>query len=163
MDSAGKPVSKARVFNQGDAKRLIETTTSADGRFRLEELRDGPLWLFTEKSGYRFTAKRVQTGEDVTVKLHRPGERRPASDRSRPPVTFQDQKRIARQVLERLWRLPAEDPARNAGRIIKYMARIDPERAWAWSAELGGRFDDTIRIELAHRVAATSVEETPHA
>ena len=54
LDAAGKAVAEARVFNCGDGPAPIETHTDKFGRFRLEGLNRGPIYVFAEKADYRF-------------------------------------------------------------------------------------------------------------
>ena len=58
VDSSGKPVAGARVFNTGDGPQTVSVTSGADGRFRLAGLHSGPVYVFVDRPGYRFTAAR---------------------------------------------------------------------------------------------------------
>ena len=47
-DSAGRPIAGARVFNCGDAPKVLSTQTGPAGRFRLEGLRGAGLRIRRE-------------------------------------------------------------------------------------------------------------------
>ncbi|HEX7377865.1 MAG TPA: carboxypeptidase regulatory-like domain-containing protein, partial [Pirellulales bacterium] len=52
VDRRGKPVAGLRVFQAGDGPRRTETTTDADGRFRLSGVYAGPVFLLVRGKGY---------------------------------------------------------------------------------------------------------------
>src|SRR5262249_28002527 len=54
VDPNGRPVADATVFNSGDAPGIVTTQTDAEGRFRLEGLRTGPVYVFAEHDDFRF-------------------------------------------------------------------------------------------------------------
>ncbi len=54
VDSAGKPVADARVFNRGDGPRPVATQTDSNGSFRLEDLYSGARYAYARRDGYRF-------------------------------------------------------------------------------------------------------------
>ena len=75
IDSANKPMAGVRVFNTGDAPETISTTSDSSGRFRLEGLRSGPVFVFAEKPSHRFTTVRTTSGTtDVKLELLREDE-----------------------------------------------------------------------------------------
>ena len=83
VDTAGKPVADATVFNRGDAPEAVSTRTDAGGKFRLDGLFVGGKYVFARKDGYRFTAVRVERdSDDATLTLRRVDETPPAW---RPP------------------------------------------------------------------------------
>ena len=81
----GTPLAGVRVFNAGDAPRLLTATTDAEGRFRLEGFRAGPAFVFAEKDGYRFTGVRTEAGaERLVIRLLCEAE--PTTPQSRRPA-----------------------------------------------------------------------------
>lgn len=157
VDSAGRPVPEVRVFNPGDAAKPVSVETGADGRFRLEDLPVGPVYVFAEKDGYRFTAIWTQSnGAAQTIRLTRNDEPIPAWAPLRPPVSFAREQEVARRLLQKLWAMPKH--GRTYG-TIQCMARIDPEVALEWSTELGGRYDWLVRQVMAAKIALTDAGE----
>ncbi len=156
-DSSGRPIAGARVFNSGDAPKVLSTQTDAAGRFRLEGFRMGPLFVFAEKAGYRFTGVRAEAqSTGVKIGLLRGDEPVPPWKPQRPPLSFAEAQKAVRRLLEKLWATP---PHGRKSWTIEYMARIDPQQALKWSAELGGRYDDLVRKVAAERGAETDAEE----
>ncbi len=107
VDSAGKPLGNVRVFNSGDGIALIETTSDSLGHFHLQGFRTGPVYVFAEKVGCRFTGARTTSGATgVRLKLLRSDE--PAPKWSAQPLSEDVQREAAHTLLEKLW---ASDPA----------------------------------------------------
>ncbi len=158
LNAEGKPVPHATVFNSGDGYAPARATTDLQGRFKLERLFDGPVWVCVERAGYRFTARRFDAGaHDVTIKLV-PSDAPPPASAS-PAVSFEEQKRLARALLERLWETPGVDDGSSLGTIIACMARIDPETALEWTAQIDGRYADTVRAVVARQIAARDADQ----
>lgn len=147
-----------RVFNSGDGPRPVQTTTDADGRFRLKDLDVGPVYVFARKAGYRFGGPRAATGSDVTLALQSSDEPPPAREVGRV-VSAAERERLARRLLDALWALPPKRRKDVAHAAISNMARIDPEKALAWSGEVGNRWARLGHIGLAQRAAATEANE----
>jgi hypothetical protein len=156
VDSAGKPIAGARVFNWGDASEPQEATSDAAGRFRLAGFYFGPAYVFAEKDGFRFT--RLRTTADatgVTVTMLRSDEPPPEGPRPRSMPSPEEQQ-CARQLLEKLW---VSGKRKEAPSMIAYMMRIDPEQARKWSAEAGGKYDKMIGRIQATKLAETDLDE----
>ena len=104
LDTAGKPIADARVFNAGDGPDPMETRTDAAGRFRLTGFRKGTAYVFAMKDGYQFAGLRTTAGAtDATVKMLRndePAPKRPIAVATIPP---EEQKKLARALLEKAW------------------------------------------------------------
>lgn len=157
-DTAGKPIAEVRVFNSGDAPKTLSTKTDAAGRFRLDGFRMGPVFVFAERDGYRFAAAQTQSQDTgVKIVLLRKDEPRAPWKPQRPPLTLEDGQHTARRILEKFWATP---PHGRKERTIQYMARIDPQTALAWSAELGGRYDSLVHRIAAEQSDAADVDET---
>jgi hypothetical protein len=157
VDSAGKPLSGVRVFNSGDAPQPLESKTDAAGRFRLEGFHPGPVYVFAEKEGSRFTGVRTTAGAaDVTIKMLRSDEALPPRPPRPAAPSFAEEQKMARTLVERLW---ATGDHKEMGVAIAAMSRLDRERALKWSAELGGTADGTVRTLAAVAIADTDPEE----
>lgn len=61
-DRAGQPVAGAVVFNSGDGHERLETKTGRNGKFFLEGVPEGGVFLLAEKAGYRFTGRCLPPG-----------------------------------------------------------------------------------------------------
>jgi hypothetical protein len=161
VDSAERPVAGARVFNAGDAPQPISLRTDAQGQFHLQGLYAGPVYVFTEKAGYRFAGVRaLPNSSEVTVKLFTTKERPP--DAKSPPggPPLAEQHRVARQLLERLWDLPAERKSQSTRSLVEGMTRLDPARGLRWAEQAGGRNLQTARVTAAEILARTDPDET---
>jgi RNA polymerase sigma factor (sigma-70 family) len=159
VDTAGRPLAGVRVFNAGEAPWPVHSVTDESGRFRLDDLYAGPVYVFAQKAGYRFTAARVSSDTtEVTITLHNTGEAVPRIDGGNKGVSFVEQQKTARRLLERLWALPAAREGASS-RILQAMARLDPGQALRWSAQAGGRYDHTVRVTAAEHLADTDLDE----
>jgi len=135
VDSAGRPIPDTHVFNQGDALRPLNTQTDDAGRFRLEGFFMGPVYVFAQKAGHRFTGARTaaNTG-DLVIKLLRTDEPVPQPHWQYETPPFDRQKAAARKLLEKLWDVYKNGDDEWATRhIVRAMERIDPDQANAWS------------------------------
>ncbi len=131
VDSAGKPVAGAEVFQSGDGPRKTRGTTDADGRFRIPGVPDAPAFLFVSREGYRFHGRRVDPGDrSVEFALRRLDEPPAAPLRSAAPAVPRDEERaIARALIAEARKAPGgvhEVPERR--RITEITALIDPDR-----------------------------------
>ena len=78
LDTAGKPVADATVFNRGDAPEPLTARTDSSGNFQLEGFFDGGKYVFMRKDGYRFTGMRVERNSGaVTLTVRRMDETPP--------------------------------------------------------------------------------------
>lgn len=157
VDSAGHPIPDVRVFNAGDAAKPVTVRTDASGVFRLEELPTGPVYVFAEKDGYRFSAVRTASNvTGLTIRLLESGEPVPEWKPQRAPPSFDEEQRVARRLLEKLAAAPVEGKEYS---ITRLMARIDPEQALKWSGEFGWGYDVYVRQTAAETIAPTDSEE----
>ena len=155
-DSNGRPMRDVRVFNSGDAPFPISGRTDADGRFRLDDLFAGPVHVFAEKPGYRFSGTLLGADDDsVTVTLLRKEEFEPTAPIAIPVPSFAEQKKTAARLLEQLWELPEAQRKTATRDILKYMGRVDLEKAMRWSEQAGGGFDAFVRASAAEVRAKT--------
>jgi hypothetical protein len=144
------------VFNTGDGLAPMSVQTDSAGRFRLGGFYNGPAYVFAQKEGLRFTAQRTQSGvKDVVVTMLRGKEIPPVSAQPEPR-SWEEEKRLARDLLERL---RAEGSGRRTATAVSAMARIDTEQAQKWSAALGGQYGAVLRRQLAKTIAEKEPDE----
>lgn len=154
VDSAGKALADVRVFNSGDGPEPISAKTDNTGRFRLSGFRSGPVFVFAEKEGYRFTGLRTPSGAaGVSLKMLRKDELVPQTARA-AGMPEQERRQLARKLLEQRRAAGGVD----AG-LVSAMAKIDLEQAQKWSAEAGGKFDRNLRRALIEKTAQTDLDE----
>jgi hypothetical protein len=164
VGSEGKPIAGATVFNRGNSIQPASVTTDLQGRYRLDGLLPGRKYAFARKDGYRFTGVRVEADtDDLTIRLLRSDEPPPAWSPGETS-SANEQRELAKRILVRLWEFYASDRvARGNDRaldtFIGQMARIDPELALTWSAELGGRNDAYVRLIAAESVAEANARD----
>jgi len=157
VDSSGKPIAGVRVFNWGDAAEPIEARSDASGRFCLRGFHAGPVFVFGDKQGYRFTRLRTTSGAtDAVLKMLRRGEPVPSQPPRAAQASREDQQKLARLLLERIW---ASGNQGKTSTAVSLMARIDPEQARKWSAEAGGKYDKLIRRIAVEKTAETDLDE----
>lgn len=150
VDSAGKPVEGVTVFNSGDGLQPASVLTDATGRFRLERLFGGPVYVFACKAGYRFSGLRATSGAaDVELTLLRGDEPPPNDQPAAPRDDATEHEQLARWMLEQFWAVARQN---DKWLLIRYMARIDPGQAANWSAQLGGGHDGQVMIGTCERI-----------
>jgi protocatechuate 3,4-dioxygenase beta subunit len=155
-DSAGRPLAGVRVFNSGDAPKVLSTSTDAAGRFTLKGFRLGPVYVFAEKDGYRFAAVSTQANSTgVKLRLLHNDKAVPPWKPARPPASPAEEQKVARRLLERLWTAPGG----KSRWAIEYMARIETQQAMKWSNELGGGNNGLVRKIAAEQIAESDAEE----
>ena len=157
VDSAGKSLANVRVFNSGDAAKLLETRSDRDGHFRLQGFRKGPVYVFAEKDGCRFAGVRTASGvTDVVLKVLRCDEP-PAKWSPSPSLSSADADREhAWRLLERV--LDAADDG-NEQWVFMLMSPRIPERARQRMREAkvpGGAPDDRY---LIRQIADADLDE----
>ena len=132
VDSAGKPVAGAEVFQSGDGPRRTRGTTDNDGRFRVPGVPDAPAFLFVSKEGYHFLGRRVEPGDrSVEFALRRLDE--PPAAPLRPaasPVARDEERAIARALHRRGPQGPGQrfDELPERRQIPEITALVDPDR-----------------------------------
>ncbi|HLJ94844.1 MAG TPA: sigma-70 family RNA polymerase sigma factor, partial [Gemmataceae bacterium] len=160
VDSRGMAVPGVLVFNNGDGPQPVQTQSDASGRFRLDDLYQGGVFICARKEGYRFTAKRAVTdGPAVTIRLVRMDEPLPQPKKRAQTPSFEEERQVARQLLEKLWALPLEAKRTSMRTLLEGMARVDPQVAQRWAKEAGPRYENIVRTTMAEQLAATDADE----
>jgi len=166
LDSTGNPVAAAHVWNPGDASQRIQTKSAVNGAFKLDGLRDGYAYAFAEKDGFRLAGARARAGtKGLVLTLYREDEKPPVSPVSPPRDLDRAQSQeLARKLLDLgLAQVAAEnDEKAQQGRraeLAGLMARIDPVRAKALSAQDGNKYDTEIALALAEQALKRDVPE----
>ena len=149
LDSSGKPVEGAEVFNAGDGLQPVSMVTDATGRFRLAGLFHGPVYVFVRKPGHRFTGASAAAGdEQVELTLWRDDQPPNVEPKAALPLDAADHEQLARWTIEELWALPR---AKNKWLLVRYMARIDPRQATDWATAAGNPRDQQIATGMSER------------
>ncbi len=131
VDSAGKPVAKAEVYQSGDGPRKTGGTTDDDGRFRVAGIPNAPALLFVSRSGYHFLGRRVDPGDQsVELALLRLDESPAAPLRSVAALVPREEERaIARALIAEAQKEAGGSHARLAGmQVPEITALVDPDR-----------------------------------
>ena len=134
LDRRGNPVAGAVVRQSGDGPMPTETLTSADGRFRLPGVLEGPALVFAARDGYRpsFSGCSASTGTEppppLEVTLARTGEPPVVTYRTLPPaLPIAEEKALAlRLLLPYAERVIAHGGDPEKFRLFVEAAAIDP-------------------------------------
>ena len=134
VDSAGKSVAGAEVYQSGDGPKKTRGTTDADGRFRVPGVPKAPAFLFVAKEGFHFLGRRVDPKDDsVEFTLRRLDEPPAAPLRSAaPPVPRDEERAIARALIAEVQKASGtvhEVPDRR--QLPEITALVDPDRVIA--------------------------------
>ena len=129
VDRQGKPLADVEVFQSGDGPERTATRTDGDGRFALGGFREGPVFLFARRAGFRYFGRLIKPGEEeIAVELIRIGERPAPELRTLPePIPQEELRALARHLLEPCWEaaVARKDPE-AAGLALRYLAMADP-------------------------------------
>jgi hypothetical protein len=162
-DRHGRPVAGVEVFQAGDGPEPTSARTDERGRFALPGLREGVVFLFARKSGFRFHGQMVEaaTAElTLTREDESPAHPMPTLPDPIPPG---ESRALARQVLGRcLESVLARGNDGGKFWALKAMIAIDPpavlERLDSIRFERPGSRDE-VRGRLVLALAATDPDE----
>ncbi|MBN1908314.1 MAG: carboxypeptidase regulatory-like domain-containing protein, partial [Pirellulales bacterium] len=127
LDSSGKPLAGARVFNVGDGAEPLETVSDTAGAFRLTGFRKGTVYVFAEKDGYRFAGARTFSGAtDAVVTMPRNEESMP----KRPaPAAANDAEAKLKATRKLLTLLSAATDKNVKQQALRQLAALDAKQA----------------------------------
>lgn len=138
-DRKGRPVERAIVFNSGDGHRRVETRTGRSGKFFLDGVPEGPLFLFVEKPGYRFTGKHLPAGQSEAAFMLAAVDEAVEPLPSLPPLlTEEEEISLAREVLS-AWHNELRRQSTDEQKFfyLAAIAAIDPLEALEGIAAVG--------------------------
>lgn len=176
LDSDGKPVAGASVYNSGDSTKPLTAETDSAGRFRFSGLFEGPVSAVIRKPGYWPAGLRCAAGDvDQHVRLIEDKLPRPKSQLA--PLAEQkpmaDGRELALGLLSELWkrrgvdeqntpsrgyRSTSRESAPRGGDVVRHAARVDFRQTLKWSAEEGGAFDEVARIEAFDSLVHNNID-----
>lgn len=100
VDRQGRGVGGANVFQAGDLAQRVQTTTDADGRFRLERVLADPTFAFVTMPGFRFYGRQLAGDEDAaTFMLTRTDEPAEAWHSLTPALSKDERVELSLKVL----------------------------------------------------------------
>ncbi len=128
-DRQGTPLAGVEVFQSGDGPVRTTTRTQADGRFILGGFRDGSVFLFARREGFRFFGRLTQAGEEeVAVQMIRIGEFPAPALRTLPePIPRDEALSLTRRLIQPCWDAAvAQKDQEAAFDVLTTLAPADP-------------------------------------
>ena len=158
VDTEGRPVVGVRVAANREGPCEAETRADGEGRFRLEGLHSGSVWVTAQRPGAIGGVKLQTDGEPGTIVL-RP---LPRGHKLRPPAAStgnaETDRRLARELLLETERRFSGSP-RYLDSLIYGWAMLDVKHAFELSEADGRRHDWGLIRHLAERLPATGPDE----
>ncbi len=158
VDAEGRPVVGVRVAANREGPREAETRADVEGRFRLEGLHPGSVWVTAQRPGAVGGVELQTDGESGTIVL-RP---LPRGQRLRPPAAStgdpEADRRLARELLLEAERRFGSTP-RYLDSLLFGWAMLDVKHAFELSEADGRRHDWALIRHLAERLPATEPEQ----
>lgn len=167
VDARNQSIKGVRVFNNGDGPKPVSTISGDDGRFTLDGLFDGEVYVFAQKEGYRFTGKLTKSGEQEVYVTMLAADAPPPKNQPNPQAAeyVAARKKLTRHLLQQMWNQPVDSPlAEWRSQVLDGMARIDLEQANRWVDELRKRgehkapYTGIILFATAQKIAAADVD-----
>jgi hypothetical protein len=163
VDTKGKPVAKATVFQSGDAPARTETTSDTEGRFSLPGVAEAATFVFARAAGFRFAGRGVKAGEsDVTITLVHENERPIVSMATLAPAATPEQESAAAHRLIDAYatKVLAKGDTNDKVRLLEVLARVDPARALELTERKTFK-EPFLNAMIRERVAAGLFESAP--
>jgi hypothetical protein len=129
VDRQGKALSEVEVFQSGDGPERTTTRTHADGRFKLEGFREGPVFLLARREGFRYFGRLIKPGEEeVVVRMIKIGERPAPELHTLPePIRREEAQALTRRLVQPCWDAAVAQKDREAAsRTLVILADGDP-------------------------------------
>lgn len=139
LDRQQRPIAGATVFYVGDAPTRIEAHTDRGGKFQLPGVPEGRVFVFAEKTGYRFTGKLLKDDGDAAITLARIDE--PIEPlRALPPLLPHDEElALARRLIEPALEAAKSGTAEQKATALRALAELDPIEAYDRAETIGFR------------------------
>ena len=128
-DRQGRPLPSVEVFQSGDGPERTATKTDGDGRFALGGFREGPVFLFARREGFRYFGRLIKPGEEeIAVELIRVSERPAPELRTLPePIPQEEWRALTWRLLEPCWQAAvAQKDQEAASAVLLNIAAPDP-------------------------------------
>lgn len=136
VDRQGQPIAGVIVFNSGDGNERADAVTGQNGEFLLGGVPDGPVFLFAEKPGYRFTGLHLPSSErNALFTLFRVDEAVEAVATLPPMLSDDEQTALARKLLDG-WLEKAKESGSGGFAALCSLAEIDPLDAYNRAREM---------------------------
>lgn len=148
VGEGGEPVAGATVLDAWDAPRKLTTATDEDGRFRLEGLAEGSVWLLAESPEHSLSGVRAQTGDEnvrIVLKPEQPATMGQPPVRPQPTMPLAEAKELAKKLLAEVLEQTRWAQSRDRARLLTALAKLDPEAAYQAAADGG---DDACPIDF---------------
>jgi hypothetical protein len=145
------------VFNNGDGPEPITTRSNVAGEFQLKGFPNGPLYVFADKEGWRFTGLRANAGaQDVVLVMLRAGERVSQAPAPTVPDAAEEEK-AARDLLELLWEKSSSEGAQRRRVLIK-LAKVDRQSARQRAQENNIDLDNPLDRDRLRGIAVENLD-----
>jgi hypothetical protein len=128
LDRSGRPIEGVAVRTSSEGPCSRRGTTGLDGRFRIDDVPQGPIFLFAEKDGFRFLGLSISAGAaPVSLTLTRLDEPSTVSMTTRkiPSAGLGLARRVLAPYAERVL---TEGDQSTRTRALELLARVDPNR-----------------------------------
>lgn len=130
VDRRGEPIAGVTVFNSGDGNQRVEAITGQSGGFILKGVPEGPVFLFAEKPGYRFTGRHLSADEREAAFTLAAVDEPVEPVVTLPPVLSDDeQTALARKLLDG-WLEKSKESGSGGFWAIRSLAELDPLEAY---------------------------------
>ncbi len=130
VDSSGKPLTGAEVYQSGDGPRKTRGSTGSDGRYRVAGVAGTPAFLFVAKEGYHFVGRLVEPADhsaDFTLRrLDEPSGT--VLHQAARPLGREEERAIARALIAETRKACGNNKrALEQYRVLEINALADPD------------------------------------
>jgi hypothetical protein len=129
LDEKGRPVAEARVWVDGDDSRPVQTVTDSAGRFRLEHLKEGNLFLFATAPRHLTIYMPADTGQTdlrIAMRTRQPATMGPPQHYAGPSLPPAEGRAQAEALLQQALHEARPPEYWNSEAVIRSLARLDP-------------------------------------
>lgn len=101
VDESGKPVAGVVVKQSGDGPRRTRSVSDADGRFRIDGVYEGAVWLFASHDDFGFQAERIASAvSEARIVLRGKAEAQSAPARHARLADLPEEEAVIRALVE---------------------------------------------------------------